>query len=102
MSGWTFITNHGAVLALIGTHHQITARELARAIGITERSVQRIIRDLEVEGYILKTKKGRVNIYAVDETLPLRHTIQRDMIVKDLLNVLMAAGDKSYPLPAGS
>ena len=89
MCSWTFITNHGAVLALIQKHKQITAREIALEIGVTERTVQRIIQDLELEGYIQKTRQGRVNVYLINEKLPLRHITQRDTVVKDLLQALI-------------
>jgi predicted transcriptional regulator len=89
MSSWTFITNHGAVLALVGKHRQITTRAIANEIGITERSVQRIIRDLENEGFIQKTRQGRENVYEINENLPLRHITQRDLIIKDLLQALI-------------
>jgi DNA-binding IclR family transcriptional regulator len=88
VSNWTFITNHGAVLAVIGQQQQITAREIAAKIGITERSVQRIVIDLETEGYIRKRRDGRLNVYEVDHMLPLRHVARGDAIVRDLLNVL--------------
>ena len=52
MTEWTFITNHGAVLALITQHGQITAREIAEAVGMTERPVRRIIAELEAAGYL--------------------------------------------------
>lgn len=85
---WTFITNHGAVLVLIGQQEKITAREIAATIGITERSVQRIIKDLETSGYIQIRKEGRVNVYQVNARLPLRHTTHRDVVVNDLLQAL--------------
>jgi uncharacterized membrane protein len=72
MSSWTFITNHGAVLALIGQYGQITARDIATELGITERSVLRIIKDLETEGYIQIERDGRVNRYLVNNEAPLR------------------------------
>lgn len=87
---WTFITNHGAVLAMIGQREKITAREIAAVIGITERSVQRIIKDLEVEGYIHISKEGRANVYRVNATLPLRHNTQRDVAIHDLLQALQS------------
>ena len=86
---WTFITNHGAVLALIAKHIEITAREIAVQLGITERSVHRIISELEGEGYIRKRRIGRSNRYAVNPDLPLRHQTQRDTGIGDLLQVLM-------------
>ena len=88
MSSWTFITNHGAVLALIGQYGQITAREIANALGITERSVLRIIKDLEREGYIQIEREGRVNRYEVNIEAPLRRQEKRDVIVGELLKVL--------------
>jgi DNA-binding MarR family transcriptional regulator len=88
MTAWTFITNHGAVLALIGQHDQITAREIAKELDITERSVMRIIKDLESEGYINRERKGRVNIYRVNADVPLRRRDKRDIMIGDLLTVL--------------
>jgi Mn-dependent DtxR family transcriptional regulator len=88
MTVWTFITNHGAVLALIGQQDQITAREIAKELNITERSVMRIIKDLESEGYIDRERSGRVNIYRVNTNVPLRRLDKRDVMIGDLLAVL--------------
>lgn len=85
---WTFITNHGAVLALIGQSEKVTAREIAARLGITERTVLRIIKDLETEGYIQIKKDGRVNKYTVNMNKPLRRPDQRDNRVAELLDVL--------------
>lgn len=85
---WTFITNHGAVLAHIGQSRQITAREIAGRLGITERAVRRIIKDLTVEGYIRAEREGRVNRYEVYDDLPLRRDDQRGVVVGQLLEVL--------------
>lgn len=85
---WTFITNHGAVLALVGQSETITAREIAARLGITERTVLRIIKDLESEGYIQIKKDGRINNYTVNMNQPLRRPDQRDNSVAELLGVL--------------
>jgi DNA-binding transcriptional ArsR family regulator len=95
MSAWTFITNHGAVLALIGQKGQITAREIAMELGITERSVMRIIKDLENEGYIDRERDGRVNIYRVNTNVPLRRRDKRDVMIGDLLKLLEKQGELS-------
>ncbi|MEX2598991.1 MAG: MarR family transcriptional regulator, partial [Dehalococcoidia bacterium] len=71
MSEWAFITNHGAVLALVAEHGQITAREIAVRLNITERSVHRIIADLENSGYLERHKEGRANWYRVQHDQPL-------------------------------
>ncbi|HEX6385452.1 MAG TPA: winged helix-turn-helix transcriptional regulator [Anaerolineae bacterium] len=88
MTSWTFITNHGAVLALVGQRGRITAREIAAELGITERSVLRIIKDLEEAGYIRKRREGRSNRYEVNRNAPLRRSERRDVAVGELLKVL--------------
>lgn len=85
---WTFITNHGAVLALVGRERDITGRKIASTLDITERSVLRILRDLEGAGYIQRSKVGRGNQYAVNLELPLRRSDQRDVFVRELMKVL--------------
>ena len=88
MADWTFITNHGAVLALVGKEREITAREVAARLQITERSVMRIIRDLEDANYITVHKIGRLNSYQVHSSQPLRRPETREVVVGDLLNAL--------------
>ncbi len=87
-SSWTFVTNHGAVLAVLYQEEQITARSIAALLGITVRSVRRIIRDLEDEGYIEVTKQGRLNQYRVNTSLPLRRADQRHVAIEQLLAML--------------
>jgi DeoR/GlpR family transcriptional regulator of sugar metabolism len=88
MSTWSFVTNHGGVLILVAKRPQITAREIAAHLGITERSVLRIISDLEAEGYLTRTRDGRVNTYKVNPDLPLRRPELREVLVGELLNAL--------------
>jgi DNA-binding Lrp family transcriptional regulator len=88
MPEWTFITNHGAVLALIAQNSQITAREIAETLGITERPVRRIIAELEAAGYLCKQRVGRVNLYQVNLDLPLRRPEAEATMVGELLRVL--------------
>lgn len=85
---WTFITNHGAVLGLIGEQSMITAREISQLLGITERTVLKIISDLDEAGYITKSKVGRRNHFVVHPGLPLRRVEQRQVEVGALLRVL--------------
>ena len=85
---WTFITNHAAVLTLLDHEKHLTAREIAMALAITERSVLRIIKDLESAGYIAKRKEGRENRYTVNRDLPLRRDDQREVSVYELLKLI--------------
>jgi DNA-binding transcriptional ArsR family regulator len=88
MPGWTFISNHGLVLAYIAKHPRSTAREIASAINITEWTVHKIIADLEAAGYIERQRVGRRNMYRTNPYLSLRHETIRDVRVGGLLKVL--------------
>ncbi|HEY42635.1 MAG TPA: helix-turn-helix transcriptional regulator [Anaerolineae bacterium] len=85
---WTFITNHAAVLTLLNREEHMTSREIAAALDITERTVIRIIKDLEAEGYITKRKEGRENRYTINKDLPLRRNDQREVYVRELLQLI--------------
>lgn len=85
---WTFITNHAAVLTLLDGEEQLTSREIALALGITERSVVRIIKDLETDGYVTKRREGRENRYTVNNDLPLRREDQQEVQVRKLLQLI--------------
>ena len=88
MTEWAFITHHGLVLLYVSGHPQCTAREMALAINITERTVHRILLDLEAQGYIKKQRTGKGSIYETNPDLGLRHELTRDVLVGDLLHVL--------------
>ncbi|ORB67892.1 winged helix-turn-helix domain-containing protein [Mycolicibacterium tusciae] len=86
--GWTFLTNHGHVLLCLAREEPLTARELAVRIGITERAVQTILTDLTEDGYLVKSKDGRRNIYAVNAHGRLRHPLESHHTVADLIEAL--------------
>jgi DeoR/GlpR family transcriptional regulator of sugar metabolism len=89
MPSWSFLTNYGAVLALVATYPTITTKEIASRIGITERTVLRIISDLEAEGFLSRSLEGRVNRYQVNPDTPLRRPGMQDIAVKELLRIMM-------------
>jgi DNA-binding MarR family transcriptional regulator len=47
---WTFLSNHAHVRRCIAREHEVRLREVAHRVGITERTVQRIVADLEAGG----------------------------------------------------
>jgi DNA-binding transcriptional regulator PaaX len=63
-------------------------REVAARVGITERAVQRIVQDLEEEGFIERMRVGRQNVYRILDQQPLRHPIEAHRKIGDLLNLI--------------
>jgi len=91
MPEWTFITHHGLVLLCVSRHPQCTARKMASAINITERTVHRILDDLESQGYINRQRTGKGSLYQINPDLGLRHDLTRDVVVGDLLHILSSS-----------
>lgn len=85
---WTFLTNHSHVLILLDRDHSMILRDVAARVGITERAVQRIVAELEEEGYLTIEKIGRKNTYQVNHEKKLRHPIEQDRSIGDLLSVV--------------
>lgn len=85
---WTFLTNHSHVLVMLARNPAIVLREVAIRVGITERAVQRIIADLEADGFLERQKVGRQNHYRILEDQPLRHPIEAHRSIGDLLHLL--------------
>jgi len=97
---WTFLTNHSHVLILLHKNPDIILREVALAVGVTERAVQRIIQELEADGFVERERIGRRNHYRVLVDQPLRHPIERHRSIGDLLNLV--ASDTPTAPPAKS
>ena len=85
--GWAFVTSHTVVLSLVTKHPGITALQVGTAMGLTERTVRKIIADLYAAGYIKKERVGRGVRYQVNAGLPLRSPIVQASI-GDLLELL--------------
>ncbi len=86
MPEWALLSNHGLVLLFIAEKPHDTTREIAAELGIAERSVQRIVADLNLGGYITKEKVGRQNRYQVNRKKSLRHPTKKDKLVSHLLS----------------
>ena len=96
-TGWDFLTNHAHVLTRVAEDPGIRLRDIAAAVGITERAAHKILSDLVEEGYVLREREGRRNRYQVVANLPLRHPLVRGQKVGDLLEVLVGAADPENP-----
>jgi DNA-binding Lrp family transcriptional regulator len=85
---WTFLTNHAHVLVLLNRNAELRLRDLAQAVGITERATQRIVGELVDSGYLTRHRVGRRNSYTVHPDVSLRHPLEADHTVGDLLRAV--------------
>ena len=86
--GWTFLTNHAHVLVCLAEEPDVRGRDIATRVGITERAAQAIVADLVADGYVTRTREGRRNRYRVHPDAPLRHPLEHDHSVGELLVTL--------------
>lgn len=86
--GWYFLDNHALVLLAVVRDPDATVRELAEAVGVTERTAFRVLRDLETEGYIRREGTGRGGRYIVAEDMPMRHPLNRAAPIRQLIDLL--------------
>lgn len=84
---WTFLSNHGHTLIAISRNPELKVAELAKLIGITERSVLSILSDLEVNSYITVERIGRRNNYKINSRKKFRHPSEADHAIGELLEI---------------
>ena len=85
---WTFLTNHAHVLIAISRNPEARQRDISYAVGITVGAVQRIIHELEAEGYLTSERVGRRNRYQVNTDQALRHPLEDQHTVSELISSL--------------
>src|ERR1700722_14934124 len=89
---WTLLTGHGHVLVEIARDPEARVRDIAAAAGVTERTAQAIVADLEAAGYINRTRTGRRTRYSVNTDSVFRHPAQEGLSIGPFLTLLAAAG----------
>jgi hypothetical protein len=88
---WTLLTGHGHVLVEIARDPEARIRDISAAVGLTERTVQAIVADLEAAGYLTRTRAGRRTRYTINHDSLFRHSAQGGLRVGPFLALLGAA-----------
>ncbi|MBS1717555.1 MAG: winged helix-turn-helix transcriptional regulator [Armatimonadetes bacterium] len=87
--GWSFLSSTSLVLVCLSSNPTMKMKDVAKRVGITERSVQRIVAELEAMGVLKRTRIGRQNRYEIDPGVPMRHELEAHRSVGDLLETLL-------------
>jgi len=96
---WTLLTGHGHVLVEIAHRPDARIRDVSSVVGLTERTVQAIVADLEAAGYLTRTRTGRRTRYTVNPDSPFRHQAQEGLRVGPFLDLLTVLADADAPGP---
>jgi len=100
--GWTLLTGHGHVLVEVARNPEARIRDISAVVGLTERTVQAIVADLEAAGYLTRARTGRRNLYTVNTASLFRHGAQDGHRVGPFLALLAGAGDTAAAAAATS
>lgn len=82
---YSCLSNQLALLMMLEARGEITTRELSLSLGITERAVHRILKDLADHDLISIGKRGYRNCYTVHTDRPVGHPAFPWLTVADLL-----------------
>jgi len=85
---WTFLTNHAHVLIALSRNSDLRQTDIAYHVGITVGAVHRILHELEDAGYLVSTKVGRRKHYEINVDMPMRHPLEDQHTVEDLITSL--------------
>jgi hypothetical protein len=96
---WTLLTGHGHVLVEIARTPTARIRDISAVVGLTERTVQVIVADLEAAGYLTRTRTGRRTRYSVNRDRLFRHTAQEGLRVGPFLDLLAGNGNPTTTEP---
>jgi DNA-binding MarR family transcriptional regulator len=92
---WTLLTGHGHVLVEISRNPDARIRDISAAAGLTERTVQAIVADLEAGGYLTRSRTGRRTRYTVNRDSLFRHPSQEGLRIGPFLALLAEADEDS-------
>ena len=90
---WTLLTGHGHVLVEIARNPKARIRDISAVVGLTERTVQAIVADLDAAGYLTRTRTGRRTRYTVNRDSMFRHEAQEGHRVGPFLALLAENAD---------
>jgi DNA-binding IclR family transcriptional regulator len=89
LNNWTFLSNYAHVLVCLADNPDARLRDVADRVGITERTAFRLIGELEEAGILERAKEGRRNHYIINTEAHLRHTIEEQCTIGELLETVL-------------
>jgi len=100
---WGLLTNHALVLIHVIEHPRSTLRDIADAVGITERAALSLLRALEEDAIIARRKVGRRNVYTVDIDALMAHRTHGTYSIAEISSALFALSGRipGMELPPG-
>jgi DNA-binding Lrp family transcriptional regulator len=97
-AAWNFLSNHAYVLVCLADNPRARLRDVANQVDITERTVLRLVTELEAADVLERVKAGRRNRYIINRHARLQHPLDSHWTVGDLLTAVAS----KLPSPTGA
>jgi|SRR5579859_6528098 len=94
-----FLTNDFLVLLSVARDPDVRVRDVARAVGITERATLAILKQVCEQGYLERLRVGRRTHYQVCRDVRLRHPLVAGHTVGTLIDALAGGAIERPPPP---
>ena len=87
---WGLLTKHFRALLCIARDPEVRLRDIATALGITERRAYDIVKELTQAGYVVKERVGRRNLYEIQEDLAIPESLELKRAIGEVLDLLVS------------
>ena len=87
-AAWSLLSAQGRVLFHLAACADAPVAEIAQKLGLTERAVWGVVRDLRQRGMIRLRKRGRRHHYAINLDAPLLHPTIHGLTLRPILGKL--------------
>lgn len=84
---WSLLSRHGQALILLAKNPQLRIIDLAKMLGISERSARLLVTSLHRSKVLHVHKTGRNNTYQVNSEIPLPNILERSIPLKAVLKL---------------
>jgi hypothetical protein len=91
-NSWSLFSAHGRVILYIALCPDCTVDEIAQALGLSERGVRLILRDIRAADMVTIARRNRRHHYRVNLDAPLLHPTIKGFTLRPLLGRLVHEG----------
>ena len=97
-ASWTILTSHGHVLFYLASRPDATMRDIADDLGLSERRVATILRDLETSDTIHSTRVGVRKHHEINPAARFRHPTLNHLTLSAVLDDIQVRDPGERPL----
>lgn len=96
-AAWSLLSAQGRVLFHLAACADAPVADIAQKLGLTERAVWGVVRDLRQRGMVRLRKRGRRHHYAINLDAPLLHPTIHGLTLRPILGKLATKAKRERP-----